>query len=79
VNGQIDGDLHLDPDDNLTPGWYVVRIDSNGFDWAMMYGGWCDEHRALCADTANEEAALADYESANLTYLTWAEEESYED
>ena len=55
------GDPWLSERRNFGPGWYIVRIDSNGLVWGMAYD--------------DEESALADYESANLTYLTWAEEE----
>jgi hypothetical protein len=60
VNGEIDGDLHLEID-NVEAGWYVVRRDDNGLVWAMTYG----------TGTLAEEGARADYAEAEAVSLAW--------
>lgn len=59
------GDPWMSESRNFSPGRYLTRQDDNGLIWAMHYG--------------TDEALDADFEEANLTYLTWAEEDSYDD
>ena len=39
---------------NFSPGWYIIRTNSDGLVWGISYGGWCDMHDAFCADTFEE-------------------------
>jgi hypothetical protein len=65
------GDPWMSERRNFSPGWYIVRIDDAGFVWGMAYGGNCDLHGDLCADTAAEEAARADFAEAEEVASAW--------
>ena len=61
VNGEIDGEMHLDLNTDLTVGWYVAVQDDNGLIWAMTYG----------SGTLAEEGARSDFAEAEALYATW--------
>lgn len=56
---------------NFEPGWYIVRQDDNGLVWGLGYGGWCNQHDAICYDTHAESSARADFEEAEQVSAHW--------
>lgn len=62
-----EGDPWLSERRNFEPGWYNVRMDSNGLVWGIGYGP--------SDSTFNEEAAREDFNEGLRAYIVWSDEE----
>ena len=58
------GDPWISMTRNFEPGWYIVRLDSNGLVWGIGYGE---------DSTFNEEAARSDFNEALRIWVEWSD------